>query len=281
MESAELQGALWSRAAHDWAELQEPMGLPLWDAMLDAAAVASGTHVLDAGCGAGGAGMLAAGRGARVNGLDAANALVAIARRCVPDADFRVGALEALPYADATFDAVLCANVMQYAADPLRAARELRRVCASGGRVVIATWAAPEVCDQRVITAALRALLPRPLVAEPFALSRPGVLDALVMHGGLRVVGEAVVACPWVYPDLETAWQAQVSAGPLQAALDVVGEARLKAAVLRALAPFGTSTGGVCMQNYARFLTAAPAATLAPAARTPWGSRHRKGGATA
>src|SRR5438093_11813299 len=98
MGSATVQGPLWGRAAHDWAELQEPTALPLWEAMLDAAAVGPGKRVLDAGCGAGGASMLAAGRGALVNGLDAAEALLAIARERVPDADFRVGDLDALPY---------------------------------------------------------------------------------------------------------------------------------------------------------------------------------------
>src|SRR2546430_768806 len=82
-------------------------------------------------------------------------------------------------------------------------------------------WAEPEACDQRVIAAAVRALLPPPLTEEPFALSGPSVLDTLLAHGGLRTVGSGVVACPLTYPDLETAWQAQTSAGPMQAVLRV------------------------------------------------------------
>src|SRR5205085_684328 len=117
MESAAVHGRLWSRAAHDWAELQEPTALPVWQAMLDAAAVGPGTRVLDAGCGAGGASVLAASRGAHVNGLDAAEALLAIARRRLPDGDFRTGDLEALPYPDGTFDAILVADVLPYLAD--------------------------------------------------------------------------------------------------------------------------------------------------------------------
>ncbi len=56
----------------------------------------------------------AAQRGALVNGLDAAEALLAIARLRVPDGDFRVGDLEILPYAASTFDAVLAADVLPY-----------------------------------------------------------------------------------------------------------------------------------------------------------------------
>src|SRR5437660_12192874 len=153
MGSATVQGQLWGRAAHDWAELQGPTALPLWEAMLDAAAVGPGTRVLDAGCGAGGASVLAAGRGAHVNGLDAAEALLAIARERVPDGDFRAGDLEALPYADGTFDAVIVADVLQYVAGPATALRELRRVCALGARLVVAIWGAPDECEQQAIVA--------------------------------------------------------------------------------------------------------------------------------
>jgi SAM-dependent methyltransferase len=226
--------------------------------MLDAAGVGPGTRVLDAGCGAGGASVLAAGRGAHVNGLDAAEALLAIARARVPDADFRAGDLDALPYADGTFDAVIAADVLPYVADPLATLRELRRVCAPEGRIVLAIWGAPEECEQRAIVAAVREILPKPLDAELFALSVPGVLDALVAQAGLLVLGGGSVACPCAYPDRETAWQAQASAGPLQAALRVVGAAQLKAAVLRALAPYATSTDSVRLENHFRYVVATP-----------------------
>jgi protein-L-isoaspartate O-methyltransferase len=257
-----MHGELWGRAAHDWAELQEPTSAPLWEAMLDAAAVGPGTRLLDAGCGAGGASVLAAARGARVNGLDAAEALLAIARGRVPDGDFRPGDVAALPYAAGTFDAVIAANVLPYVPDPPRALSELRRVCASGGRVVVATWGAPEDCDCCPVVAAvretLRRLLLTPLGDEPFALAAPGVLDTLVAEAGLRRIGGGVVTCVSEYPDPEMAWQAQASAGPMQAALRAVGLAQLKAAVLQALAPFATNTGGVLLRDTFHYVTAMP-----------------------
>jgi SAM-dependent methyltransferase len=258
MGSAAVQGQLWGRAAHDWAELQEPTALPLWEAMLDAAAVGPGTRLLDAGCGAGGASVLAAGRGALVNGLDAAEGLLAIARTRVPDGDFRLGDLEALPYGDETFDAVIAADVLPYVADPLAALHELRRVCARQGRVVLAIWGPPEACDQRAIVTAVRTLLPRPLDAEPFALSAPGVLDGLIVQAGLTILSSGSVACPAEYPDAELLWQAQASAGPMQATMRVVGAQPLRAAELRTVAPCRTSSGGVCLQNHVRYVAAAP-----------------------
>src|ERR671934_2251393 len=258
MGSAMRQGHLWGAAAQDWAELQELMALPLWEAMLDAATVGPGTRVLDAGWGAGGASVRAARRGAHVNGLDAAEALLAIARRRLPDGDFRVSDLEALPYPSGTFDAILVADVLPYVADPLAALRELRRVCDWLGCVVVATWGRPEECDQWAIEAAVRAVLPVPPQVETVALSTPGALEALLAQAGLVVIGGGTVACLSEYPDGETLWQAQAAAGPLQAALRVVGAAPLKAAVLRAVAPYRTTTGSVRLQNHFRYVVATP-----------------------
>jgi SAM-dependent methyltransferase len=178
--------------------------------------------------------------------------MLAIARERVPDADFRTGDLEALPYADGTFDAIIVADVLPYVADPAVALPELRRVCTPRGRVAIA------ICAQQAIVQSVRGILPRPLGADSFALSAPGVLGGLVAQAGLVVLGGGTVTCPCVYPDRETAWLAQASAGPLQAIRRVVGAAQLKAAVLRALAPHVTSTGRVCLENHFHYVTAVP-----------------------
>jgi SAM-dependent methyltransferase len=200
----------------------------------------------------------AARRGALVNGLDAAEALLAIARRRLPDGDFRAGDLEALPYPDGTFDAILVADVLPYVADPVAGLRELRRVCAWQGRLVVVTWGRPEECDQWVIEAAVRTVAPVPLNMETFALSGPGILEGLLAQAGLAVIGDGRVACASEYPDAETLWQAQAATGPMQAALRVVGAEPLKAAVLRAVAPYRTGLGGVRLQNHFSYVTATP-----------------------
>jgi SAM-dependent methyltransferase len=55
-----------------------------------------------------------------------------------PAADLR-GAVEALPVRDASFDVVLCTQVLEHCDDPAQAVRELRRVTAPGGRVLAST----------------------------------------------------------------------------------------------------------------------------------------------
>ena len=55
-----------------------------------------------------------------------------------PAADLE-GAVESLPVDDASFDLVLCNQVLEHAYDPAQAVRELRRVVAPGGRVLAST----------------------------------------------------------------------------------------------------------------------------------------------
>jgi SAM-dependent methyltransferase len=55
-----------------------------------------------------------------------------------PAAELR-GPIEALPVDDGSFDVVLCTQVLEHCDDPAQAVRELRRVTASGGRVLAST----------------------------------------------------------------------------------------------------------------------------------------------
>jgi SAM-dependent methyltransferase len=50
-----------------------------------------------------------------------------------------LGPVEALPVEDASFDVVLCTQVLEHSDDPAQAVRELRRVTRSGGRVLAST----------------------------------------------------------------------------------------------------------------------------------------------
>jgi ubiquinone/menaquinone biosynthesis C-methylase UbiE len=96
--------------------------------------------VLDVGCGPGLASQVFSGKIKHVAGVDATAPFVEIARRRVPGGDFRVAEMEALPYADGSFDALTSFNAFQYAASPLNALREAGRVVKPGGIVVIAVW---------------------------------------------------------------------------------------------------------------------------------------------
>ena len=49
------------------------------------------------------------------------------------------GTIEAIPLEDASFDAVLCSQVLEHCDDPAQGVRELRRVVKPGGRVLLST----------------------------------------------------------------------------------------------------------------------------------------------
>jgi ubiquinone/menaquinone biosynthesis C-methylase UbiE len=117
--TAAVNGRLWGARASDWANIQEGMVRPVYEAVLERTGVTSGTRYLDVGCGAGMAAQLAAARGAQVSGIDAAEALLEIARRRTPGGDFRRGDLEELPFGDRSFDVVTGFNSFSTPAIPL------------------------------------------------------------------------------------------------------------------------------------------------------------------
>ena len=143
MGSAQTQGRLWSQAVRDWVEVCEPMSEPLHEATLAALAPLSGLALLDVGCGSGSVLSTAARHGAHVSGLDAATAMIAVARDRMPDADLHVGDMEEMPFADATFDVVTAFNAVQFADAPPVALDEMVRVTRPGGRVAILEFSRP------------------------------------------------------------------------------------------------------------------------------------------
>ena len=258
MGSSEIQGELWSKASQDWTEIQEPMHEPLWMAMLNAAEVSASTRLLDVGCGGGGASVLAAKRGAQISGLDAAEGLITLARQRVPKGDFRVGDIENMPFDDDAFEVILAANALQYAEDRVAALRELGRVCAPGGRIVVSLFDLPEQVEARKIFMAMSKTLPEPPPgAGPFELSLPGVLEGLFETAGLQVVAQNTIDCPFNYPDFETFWRGTISIGPAQNMLRVVGEAKLLSALGTAVEPFRQDNGAILIQpNVYKYLMA-------------------------
>lgn len=113
------------------------------DAVLDSADVGSGQAVLDVCCGPGMLTAAALSRGAKATGIDFSAEVVALARSKVPDADFQKGDAQSLPFADNTFDSVICGFGIIHVPEPQRALSEMHRVLKPGGRVAVSVWEAP------------------------------------------------------------------------------------------------------------------------------------------
>jgi SAM-dependent methyltransferase len=256
--TASVNGGLWGAHARAWADHQEATARPLYVDALERAGVGHGSVYLDVGCGAGLALSLAAARGATVSGLDAAEAMAAIARARVGAGDVRTGELEELPFADGTFDVVTGFNSFQYAARPARALAEARRVAKTGGRVVIATWSPPDRTEAAALLACLKPLLPPPPpgAGGPFALSDEAALRALAAEAGLAPGEVRDVDCPFAYPDLETALVALNSSGVAERAIRHSGLEAVTAAHRAVLERFRRPDGSVHVGNAFRYLLA-------------------------
>lgn len=129
-----------------------------WDAIaevVDSLRLSVGSTLLDLACGRGGYGLEVSGRtGARLVGVDfsaqAVHQATEQARRLGRAADFRVGDLAATGLESGSVDAILCVDAIQFAERPADVYRELRRVLAPGGRVVLTCWEAITRDDDRV-----------------------------------------------------------------------------------------------------------------------------------
>jgi demethylmenaquinone methyltransferase/2-methoxy-6-polyprenyl-1,4-benzoquinol methylase len=101
------------------------------------ATVHGGDHVLDACCGTGDLAIGARKRGADVTGLDFSGAMLERARKKDAAVEWVQGDALALPFADASFDAVTVGFGVRNVDDLEAGLRELRRVLRHGGRVGI------------------------------------------------------------------------------------------------------------------------------------------------
>jgi 2-polyprenyl-3-methyl-5-hydroxy-6-metoxy-1,4-benzoquinol methylase len=255
--SSTKQGRLWGARAQDYAELQEGVFLPLFEEVAQMVITAPGIDLLDIGCGSGIFCQIAAGSGARVSGLDASESMLNIARQRVPQGDFRVGEMEALPYDDRTFDVATAFNSLQFAAQPVNALREARRTVRPKGKVVVGVFGRQDETESAAVFAAVGALLPRsPSSAEPVSLSAEGAMEALIAEAGLTLEHVGEVDSLWDYPDEQTAMRGFLSSGNTYRVIQEVGETRVRQAIARALVPFRTSSGRYQLKNKARYLLA-------------------------
>jgi SAM-dependent methyltransferase len=257
--SAPVQGPRWGARAADWAELTAPISLPAWEAVAEATGIGKGMRVLDIGCGSGEFCRLAAAR-AVVSGIDAAEGMIEIARRLVPGADLRVGAMESMPWDDHSFDVVTAFNAFQFAADMLTALAEAKRVARRGGQIAICSWGRPETSGLIAVIGALRELQPpSPSGArkpDALAIGEPGVLEALALEAGLEPTRAGEVDVPFEASDEETLLRALLAPGGASLAIEYSGEGAVRKAIGDASAPFRRLDGSYRIENRFRYLIA-------------------------
>jgi SAM-dependent methyltransferase len=237
--------------ARDWAEIQERMLVPLYEAVYDRLDVGPATSVLGLGCRSGLALLLAAARGAEVAGLEPEAELRELAR----DRALRVLSdvyRELSPGLAATHSVVTAFEHLSCAADPQALVRDAAALTLRGGHVALAVWGPEERCE----TAGVLDVARRHGGYDAFALAAPGAVESLVTAAGLRPAGGGRVYCPYAYPDLESALRGLLSTGVFDSATESAGERQVEKELREALFPFARGDGSVRMENVFRYVIA-------------------------
>ncbi|MCX4965112.1 methyltransferase domain-containing protein [Streptomyces sp. NBC_00654] len=266
--------------ARDWAEIQERMLAPLYEAVYERLEVGAATRLFSLGCGSGLALLIAASRGARVTGVDTDRERLALAReRLLPDpghpagppggpaaepaARLAVGGPAAAPPAEGgpynlitAFHPIGCvAGDSEGLAPALESAVPL---AARGAAVVLTGWGPPERCA----TAAVLRVASRPAGSGPerggradsWRAARRDDLEEVAARAGLRPDGSGRVSCPFGYADLDSAVRGLLSTGLFDTAARAADRAPVEKEVARALRPYQRPDGTVWMPNVFRYL---------------------------
>ncbi|MEV8534182.1 methyltransferase type 11 [Streptomyces sp. NPDC051211] len=211
-----------TNVARDWAEIQERMLVPLYEAVYDRLEIGPGDRVLGLDCGAGLSLLLAAGRGARVTGVEPRPALRELARERVLEVLSAPPERPAKPYG-------LLTAFSPGRTDLAAALPGVRR----GGAVVLAGWGPPERCT-----------VP--------ALPAPVDLDALAERAGLRPDGSGRVFCPFGYADVGSAVRGLLSTG----LYDLSDPGQAEKELTEELHPYERADGTVWLPNIFRYVVA-------------------------
>ena len=211
---------------------------PFGEAMIRQVDPQEDFRILDIASGTGEPGLTAAAlvpKGA-VTVTDLSERMLAVAaenaaRRGLRNFETRACDAGALPFADESFDAVLCRFGFMFVPDVGSAARECARVAKRGARVSAAVWSAPEKNPWAMTilgTIARHGEMPAPPPDSPglFRCSSEGVMRAAFVEAGLYDIREEEVSSLMVHESPEQYWQFMTEiAAPVAAALAKADEA--------------------------------------------------------
>ncbi|MGC1851281.1 MAG: methyltransferase domain-containing protein [Solirubrobacterales bacterium] len=131
-------------ASGDYPSMVETFLLPLGPRLVEAAEIGPGMRVLDVASGTGNAAIPAAARGATVIASDLTPELFEAGRARAEaegvELEWAEADAENLPFADASFDAVISSIGVMFAPHHQAAADELVRVCRPGGTIGLLSW---------------------------------------------------------------------------------------------------------------------------------------------
>jgi SAM-dependent methyltransferase len=241
------QNAAW--ASGDYARIGTTLQI-VGETLAEAMDLRPGSSVLDVAAGNGNATLAFARRLCTVTSTDYVDTLLARGRARAEaealDVTYRIADAEQLPFNDGAFDAVVSTFGVMFTPDQGKAARELLRVCRSGGAIGLANWTPTSFIGEVFKTLGKH-------IAPPIGVSSPalwGTESWIVQTFGpqaraIAVENKAFVfryRSPEHFLDVFRAFY-----GPIHKAflgLDPVRQAALASDLLETVARFNTATDG-------------------------------------
>ena len=241
------QNAAW--ASGDYARIGTTLQLT-GELLAEAMDLAPGARVLDVAAGNGNATLAFARRWCTVMSTDYVEALLARGRARAEAEGLELGSqvadAEALPFPDASFDAVVSSFGVMFAPDQATAAAEMLRVCRPGGRIGMANWTPEGFIGQLFRT--LGRHVPPPAGVKSPALwgSRPWLEESFgAAARNIRVTERSFVfryRSADHFIEVFRTWYGPVHKAFL--ALDTTGQAALAEDLRALVGQFNTATDG-------------------------------------
>ena len=221
--------------------------------LLNAAQVRPDATLLDVATGPGSLALEATKLGMICTGVDLSPGMIQLAEKSNPGIAFRVADVEHLPFADASFDAVVCNFGLGHFPYPGASVAECVRVLKPGGRIALSWWADPS--KQRIqglfreaiteIGAAPPADVPQGHAIYRFANTHE--FRNLLEGANLTDVGIEDHQTTYLIPDIDTLWKGGLGSFALTAAAiaqqDAATQAAIRAALERRAEIYRTATG--------------------------------------
>jgi SAM-dependent methyltransferase len=234
--------------------------------LLAATGVQPGDRVLDVACGTGVVALealrIVGDRGA-VIGVDINDGMLSVARAKSAAVTWQKGAAETLPFANDSFDRVVCQFGLMFFTDRVKAITEMQRVLRPGGRAGIAVWAPlADTPGYAAVADMLRGLFGAEVamsIEVPYCLGDADVLRALLIEAGAVDVRLQTVAGKVRFASLQSWLHTDIKGWTLADVIDDAGYARLQAEAPKRLAQFVLRDGSVEFAAPARIATFAAA----------------------
>jgi SAM-dependent methyltransferase len=216
--------ATWGLGGRDYDRISEFVSDALAH-LVNRVAPQPGERFLDVATGTGWTARLLSSRGATVTGVDIGAGVIEAAKTLAAEIEFRVADAEALPFEDASFDAVTSTFGVMFVAQPEIAAHEIARVCKKGGRLGLLTWAPEGTVTRFFQTMQPYLTPPANPPPSPFAWGRPERIFELL--GGAFELRFETGTTTLRMPDGEAVWQLFVNGfGPIKTLAASIGPVR-------------------------------------------------------